>query len=116
MLEPQRELRKKLVQYGNYLELRQVLTGKIKIGKCFMEGIIDTGGSKALMPLKVALHNFRDLVEPITEIVESGTNFTGKEVQDVLKLMKVKWKVGVTDNHVEQAHIERCFRELNSHL
>ena len=35
-----------------------------------MEGIIDTGGSKALMPLKVALHNFRNLVEPITEIVE----------------------------------------------
>ena len=24
--------------------------------------------------------------------------------------------MGVTDNHVEQAHIERSFRELNSHL
>ena len=44
------------------------------------------------------------------------TNFTSKEVQDVLKVMKAKWKVGVTDNHVEQSHIERCFRELNSHL
>ena len=30
--------------------------------------------------------------------------------------MRCRWKVGVTDNHVEQAHIERCFRELNSHL
>ena len=47
---------------------------------------------------------------------DPGTNFTAKEVQDVLKVMKAKWKVGVTDNHVEQSHIERCFRELNSHL
>ena len=35
-----------------------------------MEGIIDTGGSNTLMPLKVALHSFRILVEQITEMVE----------------------------------------------
>ena len=58
-----------------------MLTGKIKIGKCFVEGIIDSGGAKALMPLKVALHNFKHLVEPITDMVElvqpDGTLMTG---------------------------------------
>ena len=56
-----------------------------------------------------AILNFKDCILR----TDPGTNFTGKEV---LKLMKAKWKVGVTDNHVEQAHIEWCFRELNSHL
>ena len=59
-----------------------------------------------------AMLNFKDCILR----TDPGTNFTGKEVQDALKVMKAKWKVGVSDNHVEQAHIERCFRELNSHL
>ena len=63
------------------MELRQVLTGKIKIGKSFMETIIDSGGAKALMPLRAALHNYKFLIEPITDLVElvqpDGTFMTG---------------------------------------
>ena len=48
-----------------------------------------------------AILNFKDCILR----TDPGTNFTGKEVQDVLKVMKAKWKVGVTDNHVEQSHV-----------
>ena len=59
-----------------------------------MEGIIDTGGSKALMPLKVAMHNFRNLVEPITEMVElvqpDGTLMTGLTHKLTIPISEIK--------------------------
>ena len=80
-LEPQRELRRKLAQYGNYLELREVLTALVKILDEFIETIVDTGGARSVMPLKLALHKYPHLVEPISDLVElvlpDGTFMTG---------------------------------------
>ena len=47
---------------------------------------------------------------------DPGTNFAANDVISLLSVMKADWQVGVADNHVEQAHLERAFRELNSHL
>ena len=59
-----------------------------------MEGIIDSGGAKALMPLRVALHNYRHLVEPITDLVElvqpDGTLMTGLTHKLTIPISEIK--------------------------
>ena len=55
-----------------------------------MEGIIDTGGSKALMPLKVAMHNFRNLVVPIRHIKKVSLYVDIRKIQTICFSCKKK--------------------------
>ena len=59
-----------------------------------MEGIIDSGGAKALMPLRVGLHNFKHLIEPITDMVElvqpDGTFMTGLTHKLTIPISEIK--------------------------
>ena len=67
----------------------------------------------AIKLLKVgSIFNFKDCILR----TDPGTNFAASDVQELLLVMRAKWKVGVAGNHVEQAHIERAFRELNYHI
>ena len=67
----------------------------------------------ALKLLKIgAIFNFKECILR----TDPGTNFTGQSVQSLLQAMRATWKVGAAGNHVEQSHIERGFKELNSHL
>ena len=86
----------------------------VKSRYVLLEEIDDmTSKETAIKLLKVgSIFNFKDCILR----TDPGTNFTGQEVQDLLKGMKSTWQVGSAGNHIDQGHIERCFRELNSHL
>ena len=72
-----------------------------------------TSEETAIKLLKIgAIFNFKECIFR----TDPGTNFTGPDVQSLLKAMRATWKVGVSGNHVDQGHIERGFKELNSHL
>ena len=72
-----------------------------------------TSQETAIKLLKIgSIFNFKECILR----TDPGTNFTGEDVQGLLQAMRATWKVGAAGNHVEQSHIERGFKELNSHL